>query len=285
VHERLQELFDGVRLTPTQRRIAQCLLDQGTAAAYLSSGELADLAGVSQPSVTRFATALGYGGYPGLRHAVRVAVGAPRPPAVPGSDPTPARNELQAAVAGEVAGLDRLVERLADGTGERAAVADAARLLAGSRPLPVLGLRAAGPLAQYFGYFASKLLPDVRMLTEGGSLLGDRLEQARAAGATAMLGVVLPRYPREAVEALRDARAAGLAVVLITDSPVSPAVPHADVTLTAPVGSRLVFDLYTAPMTLAMVLLHAICDTAVGETQRRLEEFDSSAARRAVFLP
>ena len=196
-----------------------------------------------------------------------------------------ARNELQAAVAGEVAGLDRLAERLADGSADRAAVADAARLLAGSRPLAVLGLRAAGPLAQYFGYFASKLLPDVRLLTEGGSLLSDRLEQARAAGATAMLGVVLPRYPREALEALRDARAAGLTVVLITDSPVSPAVPHADVTLTAPVGARLVFDLYTAPMTLAMVLLQAICDAAVGETQRRLEAFDSSAARRQVFLP
>jgi len=31
-------LFDGVRLTPSQRRIAQCLLERGARAAYLSSG-------------------------------------------------------------------------------------------------------------------------------------------------------------------------------------------------------------------------------------------------------
>ena len=54
---RLLELFDGQRLTPAQRRIARCLVDHAGQAGYLSSGDLADLAGVSQPSVTRFATA------------------------------------------------------------------------------------------------------------------------------------------------------------------------------------------------------------------------------------
>ncbi len=280
MHEQLQALFDGVRLTPTQRRIAQCVLEQGAGAAYLSSGELADLARVSQPSVTRFATALGYDGYPALRHAVRGAVGSPATPT-----PPDARNELQAAIAGEITGLTRLAERLADGGADRAALTRAAGLLAASRPLPVLGLRAAAPLAGYFGYFASKVHPDVRLLTEGGSLLGDRLDQARAAGATAMLGVVLPRYPREAVDALHAARAAGLAVVVLTDSPVSPAARPADVTLTAPVGAKLVFDLQTAPMALAMALVQALCDALPETAQTRLEEFETSAARRDIFLP
>jgi DNA-binding MurR/RpiR family transcriptional regulator len=164
-------------------------------------------------------------------------------------------------------------------------VARAAALLAGSRPLPVLGLRSAAPLAAYFGYFAGKLLPDVRLLTEGGSLLADRLEQARAAGATAMLAVVLPRYPREALDALEQARATGLAVALLTDSPVSPAAPCADLVLAAPVGTRLVFDLHTGPMALAMALLQGICDALPGQTQARLEEFETSAARRAIFVP
>jgi len=275
----MQELFDGVRLTPTQRRIAQCVLEQGAAAGYLSSGELADLARVSQPSVTRFAMALGYDGYPGLRQAIRDALDhAPAP-----RDPT--LNEWQAALTAEAEGLTALAGRLTDGSAERATLARAADLLAASRPLPVLGLRSAAPLASYFGYFAGKLLPDVRLLTEGGSLLGDRLEQARAAGATAMLGIVLPRYPREALDALRQARAAGLTVLLLTDSPVSPAADCADLTLTAPVGSKLVFDLHAVPMAMAMVLLQAICDALPDQTQARLEEFEASAARRAIFAP
>jgi DNA-binding MurR/RpiR family transcriptional regulator len=290
VHEDFLALFDGVRLTPTQRRIAQCLLERGTRAAYLSSGEVAELARVSQPSVTRFATALGYDGYPALRKAIR-ELGDPDPARHTddrrrtGPAAAPAHeNELQRALRGEVAALARLADRLADGSGERATVTDAAKLLADSKPLPVLGLRSAAPLAGYFGYFAAKVHPDVRVLDHGGTLLADRLGQARAAGAGALLAVVLPRYPREALDALREARAVGLSVVVLTDSPVGPATGLADVALTAAVGSRLVFDLQTGPMALAMVLLQAICDVEPARVQARLEEFEASAARRGVFV-
>jgi DNA-binding MurR/RpiR family transcriptional regulator len=127
--------------------------------------------------------------------------------------------------------------------------------------------------------------PDVRVLDGGGTLLGDRLEQARAAGAGALLAFVLPRYPAEALAALRDARGLGLRVVTVTDSPMSPAAELSDTVLPAPVASQLVFDLHGAPMTLAMVLLQAICDTMPAATQQRLEAFESAAARRGLFVP
>jgi DNA-binding MurR/RpiR family transcriptional regulator len=268
------DLFHGVRLTPTQRRIAHCLVQHAAAAAYLSAAEVAELAGVSQPSVTRFAMALGHDGYPALRRRLRELAGAGA------GGPADAGNELQRAVHAEMGNLDRLAGQLAD----RDRIAGVGRRLAASRPLPVLGLRAAAPLAAYFAYFAAKVHPDVRVLDDGGSLLTDRLEQAAAAGATALLAFVLPRYPRETLDALRAARDAGLAVVAITDSPVSPAAEHAEVVLPAAVGTDLVFDLHTAPMTLAMVVLQAICDATPAETQARLEAFESSAARRQLFL-
>ncbi|SBT55122.1 MurR/RpiR family transcriptional regulator [Micromonospora narathiwatensis] len=272
--DRLLDLFHGVRLTPTQRRIAHCLVQHAGAAAYLSAAEVAELAGVSQPSVTRFAMALGHDGYPALRRRLRELS------ATGGTDPTDAGNALQRAVRAELGNLDRLAGQLADAD----RIAEVGKLLAASRPLPVLGLRAAAPLAAYFAYFAAKVHPDVRVLDDGGSLLADRLEQAAAAGATGLLAFVLPRYPRETLDALREARDAGLTVVAITDSPVSPATEHAQVVLPAAVGTDLVFDLHTAPMTLAMVVLQAICDATPAETQARLEAFESSAARRQLFL-
>ena len=271
--DRLLDLFHGVRLTPTQRRIAHCLVRHAGAAAYLSAAEVAELAGVSQPSVTRFAMALGHDGYPALRRRLRELT-------VTGSAEPAAGNALQRAVHAERDNLDRLAAQLADA----GRVAEVGKLLAASRPLPVLGLRAAAPLAAYFAYFAAKVHPDVRVLDDGGSMLVDRLDQAAAAGATALLAFVLPRYPRETLDALREARDAGLTVVAITDSPVSPATEHAQVVLPAAVGADLVFDLHTAPMTLAMVVLQAICDAAPAETQNRLEAFESSAARRQLFL-
>ncbi|MEV4488561.1 MurR/RpiR family transcriptional regulator [Micromonospora coxensis] len=272
--DRVLDLFHGVRLTPTQRRIAHCLVQHAAAASYLSAAEVAELAGVSQPSVTRFAMALGHDGYPALRRRLReLTTGA-------GATGVDEDNELQRAVRAEMANLDRLAGELAD----RERIAAAGRLLAASRPLPVLGLRAAAPLASYFAYFAAKVHPDVRVLDDGGSLLTDRLEQAAAAGAGALLAFVLPRYPRETFEALREARDAGLTVVAITDSPVSPATEYAELVLPAAVGTGLVFDLHTAPMALAMVVLQAICDASPADTQARLEAFESSAARRQLFL-
>ncbi|WP_239167695.1 MurR/RpiR family transcriptional regulator [Catellatospora coxensis] len=271
----VRSLVQGARLTPTQRRIARELVHHADTVAYLSAAEVAELAQVSQPSVTRFAMALGFDGYPALRRRLRELTAGPRAGSAADGD-----NDLQRAVRDEMANLNRLADHLAD----PAAVHAAAGLLAASRPLPVVGLRAAAPLAGYFGYFAAKIHPEVRVLDTGGSLLAERLEQAADSGARAVLAYALPRYPRELRDALAEARALGLKIVVVTDSPVSPATDLADVTLTAAVGSQLVFDLHTAPMVLTMVLLQAISDVDPAATQRRLEHFESSATRRSVFM-
>ena len=266
------DLFHGARLTPTQRRIAHCLVEHASKAAYLSAAEVAELAGVSQPSVTRFAMALGYEGYPALRRRLRELSGDAPESSAEG-------NAMQLAVRAEAEHLARLHDQLA----RLDDVERAAGLLIASRPLPVLGLRAAAPLAGYFGYFAAKVHPDVRVLDSGGTPLLDKLDQARAAGADAMLAVVLPRYPRESLEAIAEAKQAGYKVVAITDSAVSPVAERADVVLPAAVGTQLVFDLHTGPMAMAMVLLQAMCDAAPEPAQRRLEEFEATAARRHIF--
>ncbi|MCD0481820.1 MurR/RpiR family transcriptional regulator [Streptacidiphilus sp. ASG 303] len=278
---RLLRLFEGSRLTPTQRRIAHALVQHAADAPFLSSVEVAELAGVSQPSVTRFAVALGYDGYPGLRRRLRdlgpaeAAAGA-----APAESPRDAvRNEQQRAVLAEIDNLNRLAELLADPE----PVARAARILAASRPLPVLGLRAASAQARGFAYFAAKVHPDVRLLDEGGSMLTDRVEQAAAAGASALMCFALPRYPRELTDALTAARDCGLTVVTVADSAFAPVARMSDLLLPAAVGSSLVFDTACAPMVLGRVLLQAMCDELPG-AEARLEAFEHTAAARGLFL-
>ncbi|MGI5338340.1 MurR/RpiR family transcriptional regulator [Streptomyces sp. CA-181903] len=269
---RLQKLFEGHRLTPTQRRIAHCMVRRAADAPFLSSVELAELAGVSQPSVTRFAVALGFDGYPALRRHLREAV-----PAAPETAPA-TENAYQQAVHAEIDNLRHLASLLADPE----PVARAGRLLAASRPLPVLGLRAAGAQAAGFTYFARKVHPDVRLLDEGGSLLVDRLDAAVRAGASVLLCFALPRHPREVVEALEYARSTGLTVVTVADSTFAPVARHSDLLLPAAVGTGLVFDTACAPMLLGRVLLEAMCD-ALPDAQARLEEFDVKAVARGLF--
>ncbi|KIF74757.1 transcriptional regulator [Streptomyces sp. 150FB] len=271
---RLQRLFEGHRLTPTQRRIAHSMVRRAADAPFLSSVELAELAGVSQPSVTRFAVALGFDGYPALRkHLREVAPGG----AAAGEES--ALNEYQQAVLGEIENLRQLAELLAD----PAPVERAGRLLAASRPLPVLGLRAASSQARGFAYFAAKVHPDVRLLDEGGTMLADRVDAARRAGASALLCFALPRHPREVVDGLAYARSCGLTVVTVADSAFAPVAAHSDLLLPAAVGTGLAFDTVCAPMLLGRVLLEAMCDD-LPDAQARLEEFDAGAVARGLFV-
>ncbi|GAA4788033.1 MurR/RpiR family transcriptional regulator [Streptomyces sanyensis] len=271
---RLQELFEGHRLTPTQRRIAHSMVRRAADVPFLSSVELAELAGVSQPSVTRFAVALGFDGYPALRRHLR-EVAPPEAAPVPQDAP----NEYQQAVHAEIENLHHLAALLADPE----PVERAGRLLAASRPLPVLGLRAASSQARGFAYFAAKVHPDVRLLDEGGSMLADRIDSARRAGASVLLCFALPRHPREVVEALEHARAAGLTVVTVADSAFAPVAAHSDLLIPAPVGTGLAFDTACAPMLLGRVLLEALCD-GLPDAQARLEDFDAQAAERGLFV-
>ncbi|MFI8104180.1 MurR/RpiR family transcriptional regulator [Streptomyces sp. NPDC101118] len=273
---RLQKLFEGHRLTPTQRRIAHCMVRGAADVPFLSSVELAELAGVSQPSVTRFAVALGFDGYPALRRYLREVAPAAAPPEAGAED---SYNSYQQAVQAEIDNLRHLSAMLAD----PAPVEEAGRLLAASRPLPVLGLRAASSQARGFAYFAAKVHPDVRLLDEGGSMLADRIDACAQAGASALLCFALPRHPREVVEALEHAREAGLTVVTVADSAFAPVARVSDLLIPAAVGTGLAFDTACSPMLLGRVLLEAMAD-ALPDAQARLEEFDAKAAARGLFV-
>ncbi|MGP9020432.1 MurR/RpiR family transcriptional regulator [Streptomyces sp. BR1] len=271
---RLQQLFEGRRLTPTQRRIAHSMVRRAADVPFLSSVELAELAGVSQPSVTRFAVALGFDGYPALRRHLREVA----PVAAPSGDED-GYNEYQQAVQAEIENLRHLVGLLADPS----PVEQAGRLLAASRPLPVLGLRAASSQARGFAYFAAKVHPDVRLLDEGGSMLVDRVDAAVRAGASALLCFALPRHPKEVVETLSYARSSGLTVVTVADSAFAPVARFSDLLIPAAVGTGLAFDTACAPMLLGRVLLEAMCDD-LPDAQARLEDFDAGAAARGLFV-
>ncbi|MQA05984.1 MAG: SIS domain-containing protein [Streptosporangiales bacterium] len=273
--QQLTELLSTKRLSPAQRRIAQFVLENAAEAAFLSSIDLAARAGVSQPSVTRFAATLGFPSYQAFRAVLRDHALADE--ADDGDQGQP--NSRQDSVMQEVANLRKLAHELRDPRHVEAAAAE----LADSQPLVVLGLRVSAGVAGHFVYCAQKVLPDVRLITHGDSTARDLLDQAALAGASHLLAFVLPRYPRETLELLRYAREIGLRVVAISDTQLEPVASHADRVLAAQVGSRLVFDSHVVPEMLALVLLECISDRTRDRTQQRLERFEETTAKHRVF--
>jgi DNA-binding MurR/RpiR family transcriptional regulator len=278
-HRQLSDLFDGLRLTPVQRRIAAHIVEQGSQAAFSSSIELAEQVGVSQPSVTRLATALGYGGFSELQREIQATVLAQQTARAQSATPS-GENKMQRSVRHAIEGLQRLHEQLA----ELAAVEQAGWALARTPVLPVYGSRSAAAQAAQFEFFAAKIHPNVRLLTGARSELLDQLAQTSDLGASAMMVVALPRYPQELLDVLRSASNVGIAIVLLTDSVLSPASDLADHVLAAPVGSDLVFDAAVAPLQLMTVLLEALADASPARTRARLERFETLASEQRYFI-
>jgi len=273
IYAELERRAQGQRLTPAQRRIAQCLIENSNEIGFLSSLELAKLANVSQPSVTRFATSLGFGGYLEMRRHLRSGL------SVNEARPETLTNRYQAAAHAEMHNLEELGKMLAD----ESLIDSFGEALASSRPLAVLGLRASSGLAAQFSYFASKVHPDVRLLTGGGSINEDLLEQVKAAGGTTLLAFMMPLYPRETVRAMEFAREIGMSVALVADAGLADYSRWSDRLLQVPINTSLVFDSYSAPAVIVSVLLDAMCNHMKNEAQSRLDHLDHSSRKRKVF--
>lgn len=260
-HNWLVELAHQHRVSPTQRRVIQYMLGSLPEVAFASTIDVAAAAGVSQPTVTRLATALGYSSYTEFRSAIRLVLRSE-----PGSANGSAAPDFAATKLGfeqqNIAALERTI------AGEP--MARAVDLLAGTKPLGIIGLRASAALAGYLGYFANRVLPDVHVLTDAASMHDDVL-QLRLDGATAVLAFVMPRYPTATLEALAYARKLGMATVAIADCPVVPFIEDVDALLVAPVGTDLVFDSHAAAVVLAISLLDALAARNPERTQERLE--------------
>lgn len=268
-HDWLVGLARRHRVSPTQRRVIQYMLGSLPEVAFASTIDIAEAAGVSQPTVTRLATTLGYASYPEFRNAIRGVLRA-----APGSVGTSlSNNDAVAGLSLEQQNLAALERTIAGD-----AMTVAVRLLAASRPVGIVGLRASSALAEYLGYFANRILLEVRVFNDAASLYDDVL-QLRLDGGSALLAFVMPRYPTATLEALAQARSLGVATVAIVDCPVVPFNEDVDALLVAPVGTNSVVDSHAAAVVLAISLLDALAARQPERTRERLQAHEDLVER------
>lgn len=278
----VQRLASGRNLTPAHRRTFAYLVEFAADVPFLSAQELARKVGVSQPSVSRLASALGFDGYGALRRELQELFRQHVSQAASSTEsdgPVPfkygwaaARESTNAAHAAQIWYEASLP------------LTDIAAQMMLSRPLVVLGLRASAHLATYAGYLADKIHPNVVTITHGGDTLMDDVTKARMNGATWMIAAVMPRYPTEALQAVAHAQATGLQILLLTDAGY---VHHGDSSglalVRVPVEHSLVFDSHAAPQLILTMLLEAMCDTNPMEIERRLDALDATAEDHGIY--
>ncbi len=207
----------GGTLTPTERRIAEAVLAEPTLLAFGTVSDLADRVGTSRPSIVRFATKLGFEGYTQLQQHVRSdlshQLSRPSERIRRNDDKAvPARVAISDAIASVFDALqgDRLTELVAP-----VVRAEQVWILSGETSQ-------AGAHALQSGL--SMIRPGVRALEEHSYAT----ELSDAAPGDAAVVFDFHRYRRQVSVATRALSDAGVTIVAITDSPLSPLVEMAD---------------------------------------------------------
>ena len=260
------------RLSKGQKQIARFIVSHYEKAAYMTASALGAEVGVSESTVVRFSTELGFSGYPELQAHIRetVRVSLTSVQRIHAANHRMEEKEV----------LDRILMQDAENVRstlehiDREAFEQAVDMILGAKNIYILGMRSSAVLAQFMSYYLELLFDNVRLIhPAGGSEIFEHLMKVREDDV--FVAISFPRYTTGIVNATEYASKRGAGVVAITDSVTSPLAAHADVTLVARSDMASFVDSLVAPLSLINAIIAYIGrkkQAEVTETLDRLEQ-------------
>ncbi len=252
-----------------QKRIAKFIVEQYDKAAYFTAAKLGKTVGVSESTVVRFASELGYDGYPGMQKEIRLMI----------------RTQLTAAQRIEVASgrmgggdvlqnvLDADMENIRTSLAEidREEFSKIADAIVGANRVYIIGVRSSASLASFMSFYLNLISPNIRHVQTSTS--SELFEQIfRIEKGDVLIAISFPRYSKRTLKAISYAKSRGAAVVGITDSKSSPIALSADMTLVARSDMASFVDSLVAPLSVINALIVAI---SMKKEREVVEAFES----------
>lgn len=274
-------------LTPKMQEAARFIVDHPNEVVIASMRALAERANAQPATLVRLAQQLGYAGWPELKSAFANDLGlhgkgyGERAKRLAGRGRT--QDLASELFAAQCANLDATQTACAPALGA------AVKVLRSARAVHIAGFRASYPVAFSLFYGYRLFRNEVFLVESSGAGLETLLRPIERQDA--LVVVSFAPYSREALAAAEHARAAGAAVLALTDSAASPLALLAGVTLQFSVESPSFFPSVVAGVALTEALLEQLivdAGDAVAAHVDRVEHqlFESGAylqppARRA----
>lgn len=259
-------------LSAGERKVGRTLLANYPIAGLETAAELAQRANVSPPTVVRFVTRLGFGGYPEfqrrLMREVHERLGSPLEQYAR-ADLRSTDRDLPHAARVFSTGIGTTFVELPQSEFDKAI----ALLTEPRSRVAMLGGRFSRLLAQYLAAHLMMLRPDVTLIADAEI---DRL----AAIADARRGDVLAvfdfrRYDPQVVRFAERAAERGVEIVLFTDRWLSPAADVATTVLSADVEAPSPFDSLVPALALVEAVIAGATDRLGDGGRERLEAVEA----------
>ena len=273
-YERLTNAITGRHPAMSRRfqQIARYLVQSPNEVALQSIKTIAANAGVHPSSLVRFAQSLGYGGFSAMQRVFQERLVT----AAPGFAERVAKLEselgqhsgttnssfLRDLAVRDVAALEHLIHSVSE---ERLTLA--VDLLERARRIYVAGQLRSAAVANFVRYGLTMLRRETILLDAPGGLA---TEQAKIMGPDSVLIAISFRYyASEVVGIVEQARRAGVGVIAISDSQLSPLAKDATVFFEVPEDEYTFSRSLAAPMCLAQTLIIALANRIQPENAGR----------------
>ncbi len=217
-------------LTPKARIIGNFIIKNPRKAVFMTTRELAETCQVSEATVVRFVSQLGYRGYGAFQQALRDFVDTELT-LLDRTDMSdmkgPGTDRLSRVVFEEMDNLKHFFE-----TVNIDVLNSVVDFLEKSQSIYVIGSRLSYTFAYYLGWSLTKIRQDVRIIKGSDSTSIDWL--TIAAPESLVIIIATTRYPNELIRLGKMVRRLGLTLVVIADSSLCPLTQFAHLSLIAP---------------------------------------------------
>lgn len=255
-----------------QKRIAAYILENYGKAAFMTASKLGKLVGVSESTVVRFASVLGYDGYPGMQRALQEMLRS----RLTSTQRIQQAGELldQQDVLGAVLNSDMENLRQMEAQADRGEFDHVVERIRTARHIYILGVRSSSFVAGYLNFYLHLMFENVTLVQSNAA--GEILEQLfRIGPEDVLIAISFPRYSQITITAVQFARDRGAGIIAVTDNDLSPTCQMADAALLAPCEMISFVDSMVAPVSILNALVVALANrmgTDVSATFGELED-------------
>lgn len=243
---------------------------------FMTAAETASEVGISQGSVSRFCTALGYRGYNDFIHNLQKLVSKKLT--------VPQRLQYMSVHRGNHLGnvIQLEIQNMCqlDSIMQGEAYEHLLNLIVSDGDLILLSSRMSATLLPYMGYILKKMRNSVYEIVPETSSWN--MLEYRDPAKTKIIVLSFPRYPRILIEKLQVLHEKGFSICAITDSQLSPVVPLADTSVFVPITVSSIFDVYSTPIMFLNLLLRDAA-ARLPMLDKRLESIEQSEENEKVY--
>ncbi|MGN0569325.1 MAG: MurR/RpiR family transcriptional regulator [Candidatus Fimenecus sp.] len=260
------------KLSKGHKKLAQYIAENYDKAAFMTASKLGEKVGVSESTVVRFATEMGFKGYPELQKELQQMIKS-KLTAVQ-------RMEVSSTLIGEHDAIQKVL------TGDMELIRDtlenvsesefskAVETINNAKRIYILGVRSSAALASFLYFYFNPVFENVVLVDTSSA--SEMFEQMfRISEDDVCVAISFPRYSKQTINALRFINDRGTKIIALTDSADSPIAEYADTLLVAKSDIVSVVDSLVAPLSLINALIVAVTFSRRDEVYNNFNELES----------